>query len=184
MYERMRLQHEHLAARQPGIATVFLDSDVVVNAAPGPIFGEDFDVGLTQRAVVEAPLNGGVIFVGAGSAGERFFARALACYDALATSPAIAALYPEGLAAWWGDQFALAALVGWRALAERDGDALSVDGVRVRIFPCETHNHVIEGRQYGPEELAAKYFIHFKGPRKALMDAYLAALRPPAAAAP
>jgi hypothetical protein len=177
MYERMRLQHEHLVDRRAGVATVFLDSDVAVNAEPSPIFSEDFDVGLTYRPLVEAPFNGGVIFVGPGEAGEKFFASALACYEALARSPAIAALYPEDLRAWWGDQFALAALVGWRALAECRGNTLRVEGARVRIFPCETHNHVIEGREYGADELAAKYFIHFKGPRKPMMDLYLQNLR-------
>ncbi len=177
MYERMRVQREHLRTRRPGLATVFLDSDVVVNAEPASIFAEDFDVGLTHRPVVDAPFNGGVIFVAAGTAGQRFFDRALACYDALAGNPAIAPLYPRDLRTWWGDQFALAALVGWRALAERQGDALCVDGVRVRIFPCETHNYTIEPRMYGAVELASKHFIHFKGPRKEMMAAYLANLR-------
>ncbi len=177
MYERMRVQREYLRARRAGAATVFLDSDVVVNAEPSAIFAEDFDVGLTHRPVVDAPFNGGVIFVAAGSAGERFFGKALACYDALAEAPAIAALYPRDLRAWWGDQFALAALVGWRALAERQGDGLGVDGVRVRIFPCETHNYTIEPRMYGAVELAGKHFIHFKGSRKEMMAAYLMNLR-------
>jgi hypothetical protein len=177
MYERMRLQHEHLVNRPSGLATVFLDSDVVVNADPAAIFAEGFDVGLTHRPLVEAPFNGGVIFVGPGDAGRKFFASALACYEAMASSPAIRAVYPEDIRAWWGDQFALAALVGWRAFAECDGKALEVDGARVRFFPCETHNHVVESREYDAAELAAKFFIHFKGPRKPMMDVYVKALR-------
>ena len=177
MYERMRVQHEYLLARRPGTATVFLDSDVVVNAEPAPVFGEDFDVGLTYRPVVDAPFNGGVIFVAPGEGGERSFAKALACYRALAEAPAIAPRFPRDLRAWWGDQYALAALVGWRALGTRGSDTVSVDGVRVRIFPCETHNHTVEAREYGAHELRSKFFIHFKGARKELMARYLETLR-------
>ena len=178
MYERMRVQHEHLRGRPEGRATVFVDSDVVVNAEPSPIFAEAFDVGLTHRPVVDAPFNGGVIFVAPGRGGEEFFGKALECYDALADAPAIAPLYTKSLRCWWGDQFALAALVGWRALAER-GDAvtLSVDGLHVRIFPCDTHNYTIEPRAYAPGELDAKYLIHFKGARKQMMELYLRSLR-------
>ena len=96
----------------------------------------------------------------------------------MAEAPSIAPLYPRSLKCWWGDQFALAALVGWRALAERGEDnAVSVDGLRVRIFPCETHNYTIEARAYAPGELDGKFLVHFKGPRKAMMAPYLEALR-------
>ena len=182
MYERMRVQHEFLRRRFPATATVFVDADVIVNADPSTAFGEDFDVGLTHRPVVDAPFNGGVIFVGAGAGGARFFEKALACYEAMAEAPTIAPLYPRSLKCWWGDQFALAALVGWRALAERgEQNAVAVDGLRVRVFPCETHNYTIEARAYAPRELESKYFVHFKGPRKAMMAPYLDALRTRAA---
>ena len=178
MYERMRIQHEHLRARPATAATVFVDSDVIVNLEPSAIFSEAFDVGLTHRAVVDAPFNGGVIFAAPGAGAGRFFAKALECYGAMADAPSIAPLYPRSLRCWWGDQFALAALVGWRALGERgDGEMLTVDGLRVRIFPCDTHNYTIEARAYAPDELAAKYFIHFKGARKQMMEPYMATLR-------
>jgi hypothetical protein len=178
MYERMRAQRDHLRRRPAGRATVFVDADVVVNAEPSGVFAEAFDVGLTLRAVVDAPFNGGVIFAGPGEGAARFFTQALACYDALADAPSIAPLFPKSLRCWWGDQFALAALVGWRALAERGTAAtLSIDGLRVRVFPCETHNYTIEARAYGPGELDARYFIHFKGARKQMMEFYLQNLR-------
>ena len=177
MYERMRVQHAYLRTRPRAAATVFLDSDVVVNAEPSMIFSQAFDVGLTHREVVDAPFNGGVIFVAPGQGGLRFFEKGLACYEAMATDATIAPLFSKDLRAWWGDQFAWAALVGWRALAERGGDALAIDGLRVRIFPCETHNYTIEPRLYAPGELEAKHFVHFKGPRKAMMEAYMASLR-------
>ena len=45
MYERMRAQSRYLQRRDPSRATVFTDSDVVVNLDPAPIFAEDFSHG-------------------------------------------------------------------------------------------------------------------------------------------
>jgi hypothetical protein len=178
MFERMRIQAEYLRDRPAIRATVLMDSDVVVNAEPSPIFSEDFDVGLTHRSgLPEAPLNGGMIFVAPGQAGARFLAKALDCYESLASRPSIASLYPADLRAWWGDQFALAALVGWRALGQRTGEAVGVDGIRVRIFPCDTHNYTLEQRAYRAEDLRHRYFVHFKGKSKAMLPMYLEALR-------
>jgi hypothetical protein len=178
MYERMRVQTLYLERRAVGRASVLMDADVVVNLDPAPIFGEAFDVGLTWRPeFADAPFNGGMIFVAEGETGLRFLRMALACYDALADDPSIAALHPRGLRAWWGDQFALAAVVGYRPFYERTGEALSVDGMRVRFFPCETHNFTLEPTQYRTDELRRRFFIHFKGNRKALQSQYLEAMR-------
>jgi hypothetical protein len=162
MYERMRLQELYLEAREPGRASVLMDSDVVVNRDPAPIFAEAFDVGLTWRPEFpDAPFNGGMIFVSEGDAGLAFVRKARACYDALAAEPAIGG--GADLRAWWGDQFALAVFVGYRDFAERQGDALSVDGVRMRFFPCTEYNFTIEpSTRYSAEELRRKFFIHFK----------------------
>jgi hypothetical protein len=179
MFERMRVQASYLRGRDAPRASVLMDSDVVVNIDPAAVFAEDFDVGLTWRPEFpDAPFNGGMIFVAPGSQGAAFFDKARACYEALAADAAVAGAFPRSLRAWWGDQFALAALVGYREFAERRGDALAVDGIRVRFFPCETHNFTLEpSRQYRTEELRRKYFIHFKGNRKALQSQYLDAMR-------
>jgi hypothetical protein len=178
MYERMRVQSRFLQRRDPGRATVFTDSDVVVNLDPAPIFAEDFDVGLTWRTgLPDAPFNGGMIFVAPGEAGARFFAEAIRCYDALADDAARKAVFPQDLRAWWGDQFALAAMVGYREFGERTGEGIRVNGVRVRFFPCETHNFTMEGGNHEVAALRRKYFIHFKGNRKAMQGQYLDAMR-------
>lgn len=179
MYERMRMQSRFLQRRDPGRATVFTDSDVVVNLDPVAVFAEDFDVGLTWRpGFPDAPFNGGMIFVAPGEAGARFFAEALRCYDALADGAARKGLFPRDLRGWWGDQFALAAMVGYRDFAERLAEGgIAVNGVRVRFFPCETHNFTLEAQNYPTAVLRQKYFIHFKGNRKALQSQYLDAMR-------
>jgi hypothetical protein len=179
MFERTRVQGQYLRERAPGRLSVLMDSDVVVNADPVGVFAEAFDVGLTWRPeFADAPFNGGMIFVAEGDGGARLFASALACYEALAADPRISAAYPTGVKAWWGDQFAWASLVGYRAFAERTTQALAVDGIAVRFFPCADYNFTLEpDRGYPPEELRRKYFIHFKGNRKALQAQYLEHMR-------
>jgi hypothetical protein len=177
MYERMKAQSRYLARRDASRATVLMDSDVVVNIDPATVFAEDFDVGLTWRpGFPDSPFNGGMIFVAPGGGGARFFADALACYDALADGAAATGLAPD-LRAWWGDQFALAAMVGYRQFGERTSEGIRVNGVRVRFFPCETHNFTLEAQHYPTTVLKQKYFIHFKGNRKALQSQYLDAMR-------
>jgi hypothetical protein len=178
MYERMRVQESYLGRREAGRHSVLIDSDVVVNRDPAPIFAEAFDVGLTWRPdFPNAPFNGGAIFVASGAAGLEFFSKARACYDAFANSPAVASAFPRDLRAWWGDQFALALMVGYREFAEQKTNAERVDGVRVRFFSCDDYNFTVEAREYPPSFFAAKYFVHFKGNRKAMQAQYLELMR-------
>jgi len=179
MYERMRVQSAYVEGREPGRVSVLMDSDIVVNLDPAPVFAETFDVGLTwRRGFPAAPFNGGMIFVAEGPGAGGFFRKARACYDALAADASIASLFPRDLRAWWGDQFALATLVGVREYAERTTDGIAIEGLRVRLFPCETHNFTIEpGANYRLDDLRRKHFVHFKGNRKALQAQYLAAMR-------
>jgi hypothetical protein len=179
MFERMRVQERFLAARPAGRASVLMDSDVVVNRDPREVFGEVFDVGLTWRkGFVEAPFNGGMLFVAEGDAGAAFFRRAIECYEAIAADPGVRAAFPQGIKAWWGDQFALASLVGYRTWAESTREALRIDDWRVRFLPCDEYNATLEaGRPYTPQELRAKRFIHFKGNRKDQQSQYLDLMR-------
>jgi hypothetical protein len=179
MYERMRIQDIYLGNRPASRASVLMDSDVVVNREPSQVFAQDFDIGLTWRPeFADAPFNGGMIFVGEGDRGHAFLQRARACYDALAADPAVTSLFPRDLRAWWGDQFALAATVGYRDYALRQGDGIEVAGIRARLFPCSEYNFTLEpGVNYPGDVLAAKYFVHFKGNRKALQAQYLAMMR-------
>ncbi len=179
MYERMRLQSLYLKRRAPGRCSVLMDSDMVVNADPSRVFGEAFDIGLTWRGKhADAPFNGGLILVAEGAAGLDFFGKVRACYDALAADATVTGACETNPRAWWGDQWALAATVGYRAYGERTTDVLSVDGIRVRLFPCETHNFTPEPQtRYDVADLRRKFFIHFKGNRKQMLAFYLGQLR-------
>ncbi len=179
MYERMRAQELYLAERPVGRATVFMDVDVVPNRDPAGIFAEEFDVGLTWRGdVPDAPINGGLIFVGPGAAGRDFFRETRRCYDALAADARLAPLADRDLRAWWGDQFALAAMLGYRRLGEDPPRAIRVGGVRLRLFPCADYNFTPEpGQTYAADFLAGRWFLHFKGNRKPMQAQYLAHLR-------
>ena len=46
-----------------------------------------------------------------------FFRHALACYDALAADARVASRFPRDLRGWDGDQYALAATIGYREIA-------------------------------------------------------------------
>jgi hypothetical protein len=175
MYERMRVQEQHLAARPAGRATVFMDVDVVTNRDPAEIFTQDFDIGLTWRTEFpEAPVNGGLIFVGPGERGIAFFRETLRCYDALAEDGRIQPLFDRDLRAWWGDQFALALMVGYRNLAERLGGGMTVGDARVRFLPCNEYNFTPDANvRYDDDFLDARFFLHFKGNRKPMQAAYL-----------
>jgi hypothetical protein len=179
MYERMRIQALYLGNRPPSRVSVLMDSDVVVNREPSAVFATDFDIGLTWRPeFADAPFNGGMIFVGEGDKGLGFYQRARACYDALAADPAVTSPFPRDLRAWWGDQFALAATVGHRSFAQRQGQGIAVDGIRVQFFPCDEYNFTMEPNvNYPHAAMAAKYFVHFKGNRKAMQSQYLQMMR-------
>jgi hypothetical protein len=178
MYERMRVQERYLARRPLGRATVFMDVDVVANRDPVGIFAEDFDVGLTWRAEhPDAPINGGLIFVGPGAAGRAFFQQALRCYDALAVSR-LASLFEQDLRGWWGDQFALGLIVGYRDFGRRQQVGMSVNATRVRFFPCAEYNFTPDANGTDAlDHLASRYFLHFKGNRKPLQARYLDQVR-------
>ena len=179
MYERMRLQERHLAARPATRATVFMDADVATNRDPAEIFAMDFDVGLTWRTEFpEAPINGGLIFVGPGPRGHAFFRETLRCYDTLAAAPRIAPLFERDLRAWWGDQYALALMVGYRQLAERIAGGITVGDARLQFFPCEEYNFTPEpNARYEDGFLDSRFFLHFKGNRKSMQTEYLERLR-------
>ena len=153
MYERMRIQALYLEQREAGRASVLMDSDVVVNRDPAPIFAEAFDVGLTWRlGSPEAPFNGGMILVAPGEAGLAFFRMARECYDAIAVDSAITSFFPKDLRAWWGDQYALASMVGYDAYADEMERNLSVKGLTAMLeqehaLPC-TEQELALGARY------------------------------------
>jgi hypothetical protein len=179
MYERMRLQLAYLQARPDGRASVLMDTDVVINRDPAGIFNQEFDIGLTWRTgFPDAPFNGGLIFVGPGRQGMSFFTDAIACYDNLAAARGLAEFFNGSLKAWWGDQFALAALAGYREFGQRLSDGVLVNEVVVAYLPCDQFNTTLDpGINYELDDLRRKYAIHFKGNRKGMLTEYVALLQ-------
>jgi len=179
MYERMRVQEAYLRDRPTGRCSVLMDSDIVVNREPSVVFGEGFDVALTWRPMyIDAPFNGGVMFVARGEAGASFFRRTLACYDALAADRLVTSRFPRDLRGWWGDQYALAVTAGYREIAAYHASGVCVDGVAVRFLPCSEYNYTpTPGPNREAGSLHSKYFVHFKGNRKDGQEHYLRQMR-------
>jgi hypothetical protein len=165
MFSRLQAQIDFLERCADGDDVAFVDSDMIVNAPLAPIFAEDFDVAFTYRGDAQMPINGGVILVrGSRQANAlRFLHQVRDCY---------AAKYAEQ-ARWWGDQQALIDVVGRERFDRRTSDLLDVDGIRVRLLPCERYNFSPENEFRAIRRpLADKVILHFKGERKRLMPAY------------
>jgi hypothetical protein len=175
MYERTRSQVAYLANLAADRSCVLMDSDIVVNRDPAEAFQQDFDVGLTWRTgFPDAPFNGGLILIADARKGRSFMAHVLDCYDRLVVNPRLTGLFDRSLKSWWGDQYALAILVGYRAFGERAGNAMTIGGIRTGFLPCADYNVTLEpNRNYGRDELRQKYFVHFKGNRKAMLGEYV-----------
>lgn len=188
MYERIRVQCEYLLAREAGRASVLLDSDAIVNADPRGFFAANCDVGLTWRTgFATAPFNGGVIVVPPGEGGPAFMREALDCYAELAAHPNVVGTFDRDLRAWWGDQFALALMIGYRPFAERGAaQGALVDRHRVRFLPCSEYNYTLDVKgaeqRVDPAALRDKLVVHFKGNRKWMQSDYVARLRAACAA--
>jgi Tfp pilus assembly protein PilF len=176
MFDRMRLERDFLASRDATRNVVFLDSDVAINRPPEEIFDGSFDVGLTWRNnPFDAPFNGGVALYRSGPAAVRFYDHLIATHIELERYPPVVARFPEGMRRWWGHQLAMAATVGWTDFARRQSDRLAVDGTVVRFLPSDDYNVTVDTALPSPRGLEQKYFIHFKGSRKAGLARYAAA---------
>jgi len=175
MFERTRVQASYLQGLADDRACVLMDTDIVVNRDPVEAFQPGFDVGLTWRAgFPDAPFNGGLILIGDAGRGRAFMNRVLDCYARLAADAVLAGFFSKNLKSWWGDQFALAMVVGYRAFGERAADAMQLDDIKVGFLPCSEYNLTLEpGQNYDRDELRRKYFIHFKGNRKGLLSQYM-----------
>ena len=183
MYERMRVQCEYLLAREHERASVLLDSDAIVNADPRGLFTHTGDLGLTWRdGPTTMPFNGGVIVVAPGEGGPALLREALDCYAELAQHPNVVEAFETDLRAWWGDQYALALLVGYRNFAERGAaQGTYIDTRTVRFLPCNEYNYTVDASRAvaapEPRRLRDKFIVHFKGNRKSLQSEYVARLR-------
>jgi hypothetical protein len=173
MLSRAEAQLQWVEERDFTRPLVLLDSDILVAAPLGALFAEDFDVAVTWRASPEMPINGGLLLLNGRrpEVARRFFRRFVAVYRQRHTG---------ANASWYGDQLALRDCVGIAQAQMAQQPVADVDGCRVRLLPCATHN-------FSPDNsfaaiasgLPGIQVLHFKGQRKRLMRPYWDAfLRP------
>lgn len=85
---------------------------------------------------------------------------------------------------WWGDQEAWGAALGsringlgsWVMVKEYDGDLLVAEperGRKIHVFPCVTHNCTMPDDGKARQAQRDAFFVHFKGPRKEHIDAWM-----------
>jgi hypothetical protein len=171
LFDRAVAQRDFLVRHDFASHVILMDSDVLINNELESSFDGSFDVGLTYRSIKAMPLNAGLIALHAGRsrAAVTFFDAMLRAMRAHYSSD------PGWL--WLSDQFGLIEAVGRQAFWARTEDRLQTDdGVRIRLWPCETHNDSVinEWRAILVRD-PRRRVLHFKGDVKRLMQPYWSA---------
>jgi hypothetical protein len=153
---------EHCAFDRP---IVMLDSDILVFGSLRKLFQEDFDVAVTWRDHDTMPVNNGVILLNRRNpaAVRHFFRRYADIYRRLYSSQAD----------WYGDQMAMAALLGLSPEEYASRHTVDVEGCRVRLLPCSIYNAKPKAKLLHilfPG--VRRRILHFKAGKKRLMGDY------------
>jgi hypothetical protein len=165
MYERMVSELKFIRERGSDSDLLFIDADMLINGPLDSLFARDLDLGLTYRDHPDMPINGGLIAVArhGSAAAEAFFGCVV---DVMRTR------YAHTLG-WFCDQYAIIDTIGREQFERRPSDLIDVDGARIALWPCDTHNY--SPRNAWREILfrqSRRKIVHFKGPRKRLMRPY------------
>ncbi|BAY81010.1 hypothetical protein NIES267_04750 [Calothrix parasitica NIES-267] len=165
MFSRLSSQLSFLESHDFDSDIIFLDSDILINQNLEPLFKQNFDIALTIRVNQEMPINGGIIYISKNNreSANKFFNN---IYDSYINN------YKNNFQ-WWGDQYALADVIGWTKGDKLEPDLIEVDGIKILLLACDIYN-------FSPDyesdldvcELKDKKILHFKGPRKKYMDLY------------
>ena len=150
--------------------TLLIDADLMFQRDPFALFDGGFDVGLTYVTEAELhPFNSGVILIDPARRGVAG--------DYLAAIDALVAGYPPEHQSWYGDQMAIAALLGDPEFPPGTDAAMDrkADGIRYRLLPAGEWNYSAaldadDKPVFAPATDAG--IVHFKGERKALMLRY------------
>ncbi len=165
MYERMVSELEFIRERGRDSDLLFIDADMLINGPLESLFARDLDLGLTYRDQQDMPINGGLIAVAqhGHAAAQAFFGRVV---DVMRTK------YSHTLG-WYCDQYAIIDTIGPERFERRPSDLIDVDGLRIALWPCDTHNYSPRNRWRNILlRDSRRKIIHFKGPRKRLMRPY------------
>jgi len=165
MYERTRIQTLYLARRDWSIPAALLDTDILIAKDFTEIFQQPIDVGLTWRYSRDMPFNGGVIFINNRNpdACIRFFRELENVYSQQQLS----------MLEWYGDQHALATIVGHWSPSADDLIPINHNGVTVGFFSCDTYNYTPRTQTRALLGVSPKAkLLHFKGSSRRLMLPY------------
>lgn len=146
-------EHFRLAAGH----IVLSDADMIWHRNPNDIFDEDFDIGLLWRVGVPSmPYLGGLVFARQGSEAALHF---------ITNWHGLARTLPREMHGWWGDQLALAIMLGSQGKPNRTTDW---QGARVKIFDAGKILHSV--RWPGQPAAPGTYATHYKGAKKDLRN--------------
>ncbi len=165
MFNRLTSQISYV--KQYGASTnlVTLDSDILINGDVEALFDEDFDIGLTYRSRDDMPINWGVMFISCRNSEKviGFLEKILEVYRAKYFTSED----------FWCDQYALMDVVEKERFSSRGSDWLDIEGVKIKLLPCEIYNHSPENEaQEFIKPLVNEKIIHFKGARKRFVEDY------------
>jgi len=144
--------------------TVFLDSDILLNASLAPVFEREFDVGLTYRNDPQWPINVGIQFAH-GARPERVLAFHEAWLEAFVSR------HRDGNV-WGGDQDSIPELVGPADFTREDAFLHRHGGFDVLLLPCAQYNFSSRDNKRMPGHYPDRFVLHFKGRRKRDMLPY------------
>ena len=150
--------------------TVLMDIDILLQRSPAVLFDGGFDIGLTYTTDSTLhPFNAGVILIDPTTRKSPVMNFFTMLDEHVAT---LGAEHQE----WYGDQMALAEIVGaggvsnWRGVVDSE-----TDGVRLRALPANDWNASLPLDSNDKAIFAAlpdAGLVHFKGERKGLMLRY------------
>ncbi|MDP4822517.1 MAG: hypothetical protein NWR47_01055 [Aestuariivirgaceae bacterium] len=165
MLARARLQYQFILDHDFRTPVIFIDTDILVFKDIRHLFDQPFDIGLTVRANEEMPVNGGILFVNNKNpeAARQFFRQLLSLIEAQGKDERN----------WYGDQYALAQIIGKRLAQDGTGTVIEAAGARILILPSDRYN-------YSPKASRPNLFkglddisvYHFKGRSRTYMKAF------------
>jgi hypothetical protein len=135
----------------------------------------DIDLAYTIREKAKRqPINGGVILVNSSEKSVKYFEDLVSSFENLSNDDH----------RWWGDQIAVWSLI---SSSKREDDIIYYKDLKIKIFDSELYNWTPHDMQVEEKvlednffltltdtaEYKNKVFVHFKGPRKHLMNQYV-----------
>ncbi len=167
------LEHEETNGASQNDPVLLLDSDMLINGRMEELRAAHYDVALTYRSHRKMPINGGAFIIGPG---KRL--------PALVFSRWVEGIYKERFAddLWYGHQMALIEAAGRREFeqskktsltAMRPASAPADDApVHLSLLSVDEWNRTVDVELLSLAGIRRARILHFKGPRKKLMEAY------------